>query len=73
MTRNLHHVQMDKPKTVEQLVKILRYMNVLTVNNDDQITIHQPRQVKFGEEWAYRNADRAKTFVKNAEPRRSKL
>lgn len=73
MTRYLYHVQMDKPKTVEQLLEILRYMDVLTIDRDEQVIVHQPRQIKFGEEWAHRNADRAKTFVENAEPRRSKL
>lgn len=57
-----YSVQFEKPPTIEMLLEILRYADVLSINDEKKITVHCPAGIANPGHWAARNAERIRTF-----------
>ena len=57
-----YSVQFERPANVDTLIEFLRYAQILSINDDESITIHCPAGIGRPENWARSNVERIRSF-----------
>lgn len=58
----MNAVQFTPPDNVETLIEFLRYAQIISITDDEDIVIHCPRGIGRPDNWAHANAERIASF-----------